>query len=96
MTSKMEQVLADFKDSIEDKEYTFKDLSRMLEVAYKKSFKGKKTKSSATDVKKEPSVYNNFVREEIARIKEQNLEGVSAADYIKIAAERWQAHKKTI
>jgi len=94
MTSKINQVLTDFKDNMEDKEYTLKELSQLLEVAYKKSFKGRSAKSkSDSDVKKEPSVYNIFIKEEIKKIKEQNLPGVDPKDFMKIAAKRWQDQK---
>ncbi len=93
MTSKIEPVLMDFKSSVEDKEYTFKELSQLLEVAYKKSFKGKSTKPKS-DVKKEPSAYNNFVKNEILKIKAENTEGnIDPKDFMKIAAERWQKQK---
>ena len=89
MTSKIEQVLMDFKSSVEDKEYSFKELSQLLEVAYKKSFKGKSTKPKS-DVKKEPSAYNNFVKNEILKIKAENTEGnIDPKDFMRLPKDRF-------
>ena len=96
MPSKIDQVLNDFKDLLEeDKEdYTLKELSGLLETAYKKSFKVKNSKpKSDSDVKKEPSAYNIFVKNEITKIKAEKMEGVDPKDYMKIAAQRWQEQK---
>lgn len=95
MPSKIDQVLNDFKDSVDDKDYSFKELTQLLEIAYKKSFKGRNNKvKSDTDVKKEPSAYNIFIKNEITKIKAENIDGVDPKDFMKIAAQRWQEQKE--
>lgn len=94
MSSKIDQVLIDFKDSVEEKDYTLKELTQLLEIAYKKSFKGRSTKTKS-DVKKEPSAYNNFIKNEIIKIKAENSD-VEPKNLMAIAAKRWQEQKKQL
>jgi hypothetical protein len=90
----MEQVINDFKSSLDyQNTYTLKDLQKLLEVSYKKFNKTKGSSKSSSDVKKAPSPYNLFIKEEITRMKEEKLEGVEPKDYMKLAAQRWQLHK---
>ena len=46
------------------------------------------------DVKKAPSAYNIFIKEEINKIKNEGLPNVDPKDFMKIAANRWQEHKE--
>lgn len=98
MVSKVEKVVEAFKNSIDyDKEYSVKDLTKSLEDAYKEVYgKGKKKSSDKPVEKKAPSAYNIFIKDEIAKIKEEKPEGVEPKDYMKIAAGRWKEHKETI
>lgn len=92
----MEQVINDFKNSIDySNKYSLKDLQKLLEVSYKKYNKSRSvaSKTDSSTVKKAPSPYNLFIKEEIARMKEEKLEGVDPKDYMKLAAKRWQLHK---
>lgn len=90
----MKQVIDHFISSLNfENTYTLKDLQKLLDVSYKK-FNG--TSKNSSDVKKTPSQYNIFIKEEIAKIKEENIEGVDKKDYMKIAAQRWQEHKNKI
>jgi hypothetical protein len=94
MTSKkIEKVVEAFKTSLNyDNEYSLKDLSKLLEDSYKTIYgKGKKK----TGEKKAPSSYNIFIRDEIAKIKVENPTGVPPNEYMRIAAERWKAHKES-
>jgi|LakMenEpi03Aug12_release.lakeMendotaPanAssembly.Ray.scaffolds.fasta_scaffold05615_10 hypothetical protein len=95
MTSKkIEKVVEAFKTSLNyDNEYSLKDLSKLLEDSYKTIYgKGKKK----TGEKKAPSSYNIFIRDEIAKIKVENPTGVPPNEYMRIAAERWKAHKESL
>ena len=91
----IEQVINSFKDSVSsDNTYTLKELQKLLEVAYKKVNKTKGSNSSTSEViKKTPSAYNIFIKNEIAKMKTENKEGVDPKDYMRLAAQRWQEHK---
>ena len=93
MTSKVEKVIEGFKTSINlDKDdYTLKELYKLLEESYKSVYGKKKS----TD-KKPPSAYNMFIRDEIAKIKSESPSGVAPNEYMKMAAERWKAHKENL
>lgn len=93
MASKVEKVVEAFKTAVNyENEYSLKDLTKILEDAYK-NVNGVKGKKKASGEKKAPSAYNIFIREEIARIKLENIEGVPPNEYMRIAAERWKANK---
>ena len=93
-SKKIEKVVEAFKTSLNyDNEYSLKDLSKLLEDSYKTIYgKGKKK----TGEKKAPSSYNIFIRDEIAKIKVENPTGVPPNEYMRIAAERWKAHKESL
>ena len=93
MVSKVEKVLEVFKTSLNyENEYSLKDMTKLLEDSYKSVYGKGKKKSSGE--KKAPSLYNIFIREEIAKIKAENLQGVPPNEFMKIAAERRKAHKE--
>jgi hypothetical protein len=87
MTTK--DVVSDFVTKVGDKENcTLDELKKLLTEVYKN-----KTKKKSSGVKKEPSAYNIFVKEEIARIKKEDP-NVDNKQFMSIAAERWKAHKE--
>jgi hypothetical protein len=89
----MDQVINNFKEAIDyEKTYTLKELQALLESSYKKTFKTKGT-SKNSDTKKPPSPYNLFIKEEIAKMKEEKLADVDPKNYMKLAAQRWQEQK---
>ena len=94
MASKVEKVVEAFKTSLNnDNEYSLKDMLKLLEDSYKNVYgKGKKK----TGEKKAPSAYNIYIRDEIAKIKVENPTGVPPNEYMRIAAERWKAHKESL
>jgi len=94
MASKVEKVVEAFKTSLNyENEYSLKDMLKLLEDSYKNVYgKGKKK----TGEKKAPSAYNIFIRDEIAKIKVENPTGVPPNEYMRIAAERWKAHKESL
>ena len=91
--NKLEKVVETLKNSLNyENEYSLKDMSKLLEDSYKSVYgKGKKK----TGEKKAPSAYNIFIRDEIAKIKVENPTGVPPNEYMRIAAERWKAHKES-
>lgn len=92
----MEQVITHFKDSIDyENTYTLKELQSILESSYKKVFKTKGT-SKNSDTKKPPSPYNLFIKNEIAKMKEEKLEDVDPKNYMKLAAQKWQEQKNKV
>jgi hypothetical protein len=98
MASKqLEQVLSKFAASVDMKSvYSIKDLQKMLEVSYKDVYGNKRVSSKKTGEKKTASAYNNFIKEEILKIKGEATEDgkkLDPKDYMKIAAERWREYK---
>lgn len=90
-----EQILNEFKTNIDvNNNYTLKELQKLMETSYKKVNKTKG--SSSKETKKAPSPYNNFIKEEIAKMKSEKLEGVDPKDYMRLAAQRWQEHKNKV
>jgi len=94
ITSKTSQVTAKFLASVNnDTEYTQKELAKLLEVAYKEVYATRK-RASTSGEKKAPSAYNLFIKAEIEKIKAEGVEGVDPKDFMKMAAQRWKAHKE--
>lgn len=92
----MENILTDFKNSIDlTKNYTLKELTELLKKAYNKNSKNNKKSSDCNENKKTPSAYNIFIKEEIARMKAENKEGIDPKQLLQLAAQKWQEHKKT-
>jgi len=92
----MENILTEFRNSIDiSKDYTFKELTELLKKAYNKYSKSKNSKKSSDngENKKTPSAYNIFIKEEIARMKSENKEGIDPKQLLQLAAQKWQEHK---
>jgi len=89
----MEQVIDHFKETIDyEKNYTLKELHSMLETSYKKFIKTKGA-SKTSETKKLPSPYNLFIKDTIAKMKQEKIEGIDPKDFMKIAAKKWQENK---
>jgi len=89
----MEQVIDHFKETIEyEKNYTLKELQSLLETSYKKFIKTKGA-SKTSETKKLPSPYNLFIKDTIAKMKQEKIEGIDPKDFMKIAAKKWQENK---
>jgi hypothetical protein len=99
MTSKTEQIAKDFLSKLDNTyDYTLKEMTAILTTSYKElsSTKGKKKASANPDqpvVKKLPSAYNLFVKEEISKIKAANP-SVNPKELMKLAADNWKLHKE--
>jgi len=70
-----------------DKKYKLNELRGILNESYKK------TKSKKTVVKKAPSEYNIFVKEQTKELKEKNPE-LDNKEIFKKTAELWNEYKK--
>lgn len=83
------EVVTEFVAKVGDKDdYTLDELKKLLSEAYKS-----KTKKKSSGVKKEPSAYNIFVKEEFARIKKEDP-AVDNKKLMSMAAARWKLHKE--
>lgn len=74
-------------DIFKDK-YTLTELKQYLTDAYK--LKNKKE----TTVKKQPSAYNIFVKEEFAKIKSETPD-LDNKEYMRLIGTRWKAKKES-
>lgn len=70
-----------------DKKYKLNELRGILNESYKK------TKSKKTVIKKAPSEYNIFVKEQTKELKEKNPE-LDNKEIFKKTAELWNEYKK--
>jgi len=88
MTS-ISKIVADFTASIDNSRdnYNLDELKTLLTSAYKSN-----TKKKSTGVKKEPSKYNIFIKEEFVKIKQENPK-VENKQLMSIAAARWKELK---
>lgn len=73
-------------------DYTLDELKKLLSEAYKSSKSSKKKNPSE---KKEPSKYNIFIKEEIAKIRQENP-NVENKQLMSLAAARWKEHKESV
>ena len=88
-TIPIKKVLETFNTSVDvDQEYSLDDLKKLLVAAYKSS--SKKSKSSTE--KREPSKYNLFVKEEMARLKKENPDKPNK-EIMAMAAALWNVSK---
>ena len=70
----------------QDENYSLDELKKHLSAAYKQA--GKKV-----TVKREPSAYNKFMKEEITKLRKENPDK-EYKDLMKLVAEKWNANKK--
>jgi len=105
--TKTQEVLSKFASMVNtDTSYNLKELQKILADAYKET--GGKVKKTS-DVKKEPSQYNLYIRKEIENIKnngvtdeereklkESGFEDITPKVYMKVAAERWKKRSSAV
>lgn len=96
MSSKVDKLFEVFHNNINsNSDYSLKDFQKILENSYKDVY-GTKGKNKKTDLeKKPPSAYNIFIKNEIAKIRDEKPEGILPKDYMKIAAGRWKEQKSS-
>ena len=90
MTSKITEAFVCSVDNNRN-DYTLDELKKLLTEAYKVS----KKKRSNNGEKKAPSQYNIFIKDEIAKIREENP-NVDNKQLMSLAAARWKDHKEKI
>jgi len=73
-----------------DTKYTLDEMKKLLAEAYKSS-----TKKVKSEVKREPSKYNIFVKNEIQRLREENPEK-NIKELMAIAAANWKNSKTEV
>lgn len=82
-------IFEEFEKKIDmDKSYSLKDLKNLLSESYKEIKERKKN-----NVKKQPSKYNIFIKEEITRLKAENNVNLNNKDILKQAASNWKKQK---
>lgn len=83
------KILTEFTASVDVSRdnYTLNELKAILTQAYKSN-----TKRKSSGVKKEPSKYNIFVKQEIAKIRQENP-NVDNKQLMSLAAARWKEFK---
>ena len=91
------KVIEYFKESIDSaNSYTLDEYKKLITAAFKEA--AKKTKrsvgASGEVVKREPTKYNIFVKEEILKLKAENPDK-QYKDLMKMAADKWNENKLT-
>lgn len=82
-------IFEEFEKKIDkEKVYSLKELKDILTETYKEIKDKKKN-----NVKKAPSKYNIFVKEEIERLKAENKENLNNKEILKQAAANWKKQK---
>jgi hypothetical protein len=82
-----------FVSSIDiSKDYSLEDVKKILAESYKSVKKTKKVKADGGE-KRKPSKYNNFVKEQMRKIKEENPDKDNK-EIMSIAASLWKEHKE--
>jgi len=72
----------------QEKEYTLDELKKDLSTAYKNA-------SKKVIIKREPSAYNKFMKDEITKLRQENPDK-EYKDLMKLVAEKWNKNKKTL
>lgn len=82
-------IFEEFEKKIDkEKQYSLKELKDLLSDSYKEIKDKKKN-----NVKKQPSKYNIFIKEEIVRLKQENNGDLNNKDILKQAASNWKKQK---
>jgi len=92
------KVLEYFKESIDsNNSYTLDEYKKLITAAFKEAAKKTSKRSSKSGeevVKREPTKYNIFVKEEILKLKAENPDK-QYKDLMKMAADKWNENKLT-
>jgi hypothetical protein len=90
------KVLEYFKESINTtNSYTLDEYKKLITAAFKEAAKKTSKRSSKSGdevVKREPTKYNIFVKEEILKLKAENPDK-QYKDLMKMAADKWNENK---
>ena len=87
MTANTATTISKFIENVDNsKEYTLAELKDILTKAYNAS---KTSVSNAEKVKKPPSAYNNFIKQTMAKLKQDDA-GIPANELMRTAASKWK------
>lgn len=87
------KVLDIFSSSIDvTKPYSLEELKKLVTQSYKDASKKKKGGSKENAVKRAPTKYNIFVKDEMAKLREQYPDK-EFKELMKMAAEKWNENK---
>jgi hypothetical protein len=87
------KVLDIFSSSIDvTKPYSLEELKKLVTQSYKDASKKKKGGSKDNAVKRAPTKYNIFVKDEMAKLREQYPDK-EFKELMKMAAEKWNENK---
>jgi len=92
------KVIEYFKESIDSaNSYTLDEYKKLITAAFKEAAKKTKRSAGASGevVKREPTKYNIFVKEEILKLKAENPDK-QYKDLMKMAADKWNENKLTV
>ena len=93
------KVLEYFKESIDStNSYTLDEYKKLITAAFKEASKKTSKRSSKSGdevVKREPTKYNIFVKEEILKLKAENPDK-QYKDLMKMAADKWNENKLAV
>jgi len=86
-----QQIINNFSSSVDnDKTYTLAELTTLLKSAYKSATSNKKSADGTEKVKKAPSAYNIFIKEQMELLKN---DGASPKDRMRQATANWNKRK---
>lgn len=87
------KVLDIFSSSLDvTKPYSLEELKKLVTQSYKDASKKKKGGSKENAVKRAPTKYNIFVKDEMAKLREQYPDK-EFKELMKMAAEKWNENK---
>ena len=95
-TVEAQKILDIFTSSIDvTKSYSLDELKKLVTQVYKDSSKKKKGGSKENAVKRAPTNYNIFVKDEMAVLREQHPDK-EFKELMKMAAEKWNENKEKV
>lgn len=87
MTANTATTISKFIENVDNsKEYTLAELKDILTKAYNAS---KTSVANAEKVKKPPSAYNNFIKQTMAKLKQDDA-SIPANELMRTAASKWK------
>lgn len=89
-----QKIIDEFNKLIDyEKVYTKTEFNNILTQAFK-NIKNSKTKNT-NGVKKPPTKYNLFIKENMGKLKQENPE-LNRQELMKLASEKWKIHKNNL
>jgi hypothetical protein len=79
----------------EEANYTQEEYKKFAVNAYKEASKKKKSSSKESTVKRPPTKYNIFIKDEMARLRQENPK-IEFKELMKLAAVTWNKNKESV